>query len=298
MRCLIIGADGSFGEPLSQALGRVGHQVIATTRRRERAGSGRLFLDLAETLPDLPTVDVAVICAAMARFEECRRYPELSYRVNVSAPLELGRSLTRAGAGVILLSTSAVFDGRKAYVAEDEKPAPRSAYGRFKAEAESALLGLGSAVSVLRLTKVMKPNVGVLAEWIARLGRNEAVRAFDDHRFSPLRVADVIAAIVALIGSSASGIYHLSGAGDISYADAARFLARCIGAPKDRVEAVHAVEHGLDEADLTPFTTLATRRLSQLTGFVPPEPFDVLQEVYGPEIDVVRKVIAVHEGGT
>jgi len=298
MRCLIIGADGSFGEPLSQALGRLGHEVIATTRRRERAGSGRLFLDLAETLPDLPTVDVAVICAAVARFEECRRYPELAHRVNVAAPIELGRSLTRAGVRVILLSTSAVFDGRKAYVEEDEKAAPRSAYGRFKAAAESGLLDLGSAVSVLRLTKVLKPNMGLLAEWIVRLGRGEAVRAFDDHRLSPLCVAQVIDAIVALIGSSASGIYHLSGAGDVSYADAARFFARCVGAAEDRVEAVPAVAHGLDEADLTPFTSLGTRRLSRLTGFVPPEPYAVLKSVYGPEIDAVRNPIAVLEGRT
>lgn len=298
MRCLIIGADGSFGEPLAQALRRLGHQVIATTRRRDRARSGCFFLDLAETPPDLPAVDVAVICAAMARFEESRRHPELAYQVNVAAPLQIGRSLTRAGARVILLSTSAVFDGSKAHVNEDEKPAPRSAYGRFKAEAESGLLALGSAVSVLRLTKVVTPNAGLLAQWIPRLGKNEAVRAFDDHRFSPLRVSHAIDAIVALIESSASGIYHLSGAGDISYADAARFLAHRVGAAEDRVEAVHAVEHGLDEADLTPFTSLATRRLSLLTGFVPPEPLDVLQQVYGREIAVVRNPIAALDGRT
>src|SRR6202000_2023486 len=125
------------------------------------------------TRPALPEVDVAVICAAMARFEECRRHPELAYRVNVIAQLELGRSLTRAGARVILLSTSAVFDGRKACIEESEQRAPCSAYGRFKAEAESGLLDLGSAASVLRLTKVLKPNTGLLSEWIARLGAGE-----------------------------------------------------------------------------------------------------------------------------
>ena len=298
MRCLIIGADGSFGGPLSQALGCLGHEVIATTRRRERASSDRLFLDLAEALPPLTCVDVAVICAAMARFEECRRYPELAYRVNVTAPLALSRSLARSGARVILLSTSAVFDGSRPYVDESEKPAPRSAYGRFKAEAESGLLDLGSAASVLRLTKVMKPNAGLLSEWIARLGAGKTVRAFHDHRFCPLHVADAIDAIVALIESCAGGIYHVSGAADMSYADAARFVARRIGVPEDRVDAVHAAEHGLDETERMPFTSLATHCLSRLTGFIPPEPLDVLQEVYGREIDVGRNQLCIHEGGS
>jgi dTDP-4-dehydrorhamnose reductase len=295
MRCLIIGADGSFGGPLSLALGCLGHDVIATTRRRPLANDDRLYLDLAETLPDLPKVDVAVICAAMARFEECRRAPELAYRVNVAAPLELSRSLTQAGARVILLSTSAVFDGSNPYVKESEKPLPRSAYGRFKAEAEARLLELGSAVSVLRLTKVLTPGTGLLSQWIARLAEGETVRAFDDHHFCPLRVADVIEAVVALIESKEGGIFHVSGAADVSYFDAARFLARGIGVAEDQVEAVHAVENGLDETELLPFSSLATDRLSQLTGFVRPESFDVLQQVYAREIDAAQNLL-VHEG--
>jgi len=295
MRCLIVGADGSFGGPSSLALGRLGHEVIATTRRRDRAKSDCLFLDLGEPLPDLPKVDVAVICAAMARFEECRCAPELAYQVNVAAPLGLSRSLTQTGARVILLSTSAVFGGRTPYARESDGPMPRNAYGRFKAEAEARLLDLGSAVSVLRLTKVLKPGSGLLSQWIARLGEGERVRAFDDHRFCPLQVADVIDAIIAMIESKEGGIFHVSGGADVSYFDAARFLAGRVGVAEDRVEAVHAVENGLDEGELSSFSSLATERLSQLTGFVPPEPFDVLQQVYAREIDAARNLL-VHEG--
>lgn len=295
MRCLIIGADGSLGGPLSLALGRLGHEVVATTRRCAPAGRDRLHLDLAEPLPELPKVDVAVICAAMARFEECRRVPELAYRVNVAAPLELSRSLTQAGARVILLSTSAVFDGHTPYARESERPAPQSAYGRFKAEAEARLLELGPAVSVLRLTKVLKPGTGLLSQWIARLGEGERVRAFDDHRFCPLQVADVIDAVIAVIESKEGGIFHVSGGADVSYFEAARFLARRIGVAEDRVEAVHAVENGLDERELLSFSSLATDRLSRLAGFVPPEPLDVLQQVYGREIDAAQNLL-VHEG--
>jgi dTDP-4-dehydrorhamnose reductase len=257
---------------------------------------GSLPLDLAGKLPLMPEADVAVICAAMARFEDCRRYPELAHRVNVAAPLELGRSLTQAGARVILLSSSVVFDCRKPHVSESEQPMPASAYGRLKAEAEAGLLDLGPLVSVLRLTKVVRPNVGILSGWISSLGKGETIRAFEDHRFCPLTVEQVVDAIVALIENGEGGIYHVSGAADVSYADSARFLAQRIGATNELVEAVRGIENGLAEGDLTPFTSLATGRLSRLTGFVPPEPFDVLQGVYGRKIYQAREMLAARAG--
>lgn len=292
MRCLIVGVDGSFGGALSRSLRSLGHEVVATTRRRERPGE--LFLDLAARLPPLPQVDVAVICAAMARLEECRRYPELAHRVNVEAPLEIGRTLTQAGARLILLSTSAVFGCLTPHVEESARPTPRSVYGRIKAEAESRLLELGSQVSVLRLTKVVKPTAGLLSEWIGHLGERRPVQAFDDCRFCPLTVTHVVDAITAVVEGGQGGAYHLSGATDVSYAEAARFLAERIGVTNDLVEQMRGADNGLPDAELTRFTSLACGRLMRLTGFVPSAPFDVLQHVYGPEIDAARQLLAAH----
>jgi dTDP-4-dehydrorhamnose reductase len=286
MHCLVVGADGSFGGALSQLLRRRGHDVLATTRRGAHVvRDGFVFLDLAAPLPEIPRTDVAVICAAMARFEDCRRFPELAHRVNVTAPLELSRSLVRAGGRVIFLSTSAVFDGKRPHVPEGETPSPGSAYGILKAEAERHLLDLGAAVSVLRMTKVVKPNAGLLSDWTRHLAEGRMVRAFDDLRFCPIKVEHVVDAIVALIEGGDGGIYQVSGAADISYLDAARFLARRIGVGDDRVAALHGLENGVAEAELPRFTSMASGRLSRLTGFSPPEPFDVLQDVYGPELD-------------
>jgi dTDP-4-dehydrorhamnose reductase len=293
MRCLIVGVDGSFGGVLSQSLRNLGHDVVATTRRGDRA-TGHLFLDLAAPLPPLPQVDVAVICAAMARLEECRQYPELAHRVNVEAPLEIGRTLTLAGARVILLSTSAVFGCVTPHVEESARPMPRSVYGRLKAEAETRLLELGSQVSVLRLTKVVKPNAGLLSEWIGHLGEGRPVQAFDDCRFCPLTIAHVAGAITAMVERGQGGVHHLSGAADVSYAEAAIFLAQRIGAAHDLIRPMHGADSGLPDAELTPFTSLACGRLARLAGFVPPKPLDVLQEVYGPEIDVARQTLAAH----
>jgi dTDP-4-dehydrorhamnose reductase len=292
MRCLIIGVDGSFGGALSRSLQSLGHEVVVTTRRRDCAGE-HLLLDLAAPLPVLPQVDIAIICAAIARLDDCRRHPELAHRVNVAAPLELARTLTQAGARVILLSTSSVFGCLTPHMEENASPAPRGVYAHLKAEAEARLLELGPLISVLRLTKVVKPNSGLLSDWMRLLGEGRPVRAFDDSRFCPLTVAHVVDAIRAVIEGGRGGIYHVSGAADVSYAAAAMFLAQRIGAVNALVEPVHGVDSGLPYEELTPYTSLATSRLSRLNGFVPPEAFEVLQGVYGPEI---AAALAAHEG--
>ena len=294
MRCLIIGVDGSFGGALSRSLQSLGHEVVATTRRCDRAGE-HLLLDLAAPLPALPQADIAVICAAIARLDDCRRYPELAHRVNVEAPLEIARRLTQTGARVILLSTSSVFGCLSPHVDESARPMPRGVYARLKVEAEACLLALGSEIAVLRLTKVVKPNSGLLSDWIRYLGAGKPVRAFDDSRFCPLMVAHVVDAIAAVIEGGQSGIYHVSGAADVSYAEAAMFFAQRIGAAPDLVEPVHGVDNGMHYEELTPYTSLATGRLSRLNGFVPPDAFEVLQDVYGPEIAAARIALA-HEG--
>lgn len=295
MRCLIIGVDGSFGGALSRSLQSLGHEVVATTRRRDGAAD-HLFLDLGAPLPALPRVDVAVICAAMARLDECRRYPELAHRVNVAAPLELARALTQAGTRVILLSTSSVFGCLTPHVEENAGPAPRGVYAGLKAEAEARVLELGPLISVLRLTKVVKPNSGLLSDWIRHLGEGSAVRAFDDSRFCPLTIAHVVDAITAVIEGGQGGIYHVSGAADVSYAEAAMFFAQRIGAAHGLVQPVQGVDSGMPYEELTPFTSLATSRLSQINGFVPPGAFEVLEDVYGPEIAAARTAQAAHEG--
>ncbi|MBV8926678.1 MAG: sugar nucleotide-binding protein [Bradyrhizobium sp.] len=295
MRCLIVGVDSSFGGALSRSLARLGHGVVATTRRPGHAGD-HLLLDLAGPLPPLPEADVAIICAAISRLEDCRRHPELAHRINVAAPLELGRSLAQTGARVILPSTSSVFGCVAPHVEENARLAPRSAYARLKAEAEARLLELGSSVSVLRLTKVVRPNVGLLSDWIRQLGQGKTVRAFDDCRFAPLTVEHVVDAITAMVERGESGVYHASGARDISYAEAAAFLAQRVGVASGLVEPVHGADSELPCAELASFTSLATDRLSRLMGFAPPEPLDVLQKVYGPEMDSARQMATVQAG--
>jgi dTDP-4-dehydrorhamnose reductase len=271
---LVIGGDSLIGLALAQALEARGHRVTRTTRRTPVADA--IALDLATTLPDsLPQCDVAFFCAAMTGFRANRQEPALAERVNVTAPAELARRLVRAGAKAILLSTSAVLDCQSPYMRADRPYAPRGAYGRNKAAAERAFLALGMQAIVLRLTKVLDRSDSLLREWTAALRSGTTVRAFDNHRFSPLAPRHVIDALIAIGEKGAGGIYQVSGRDDWSYAEFAQELARRLGVPPDRVRPCAAA---VPPDELTPYTSLDTSRLTELCGFVPPPAGEVLDK--------------------
>ena len=285
LRILIVGGDGIIGGALERKLAIMGHDVAVTTRHRERVTEGTVFLDLARPHVALARAKYAVICAAMTRFSDCREMPELARQINVTAPVALCADLVSRGTRVILLSTSAVFDGRTPHVGASKPPSPRSMYGRLKAEAERRVLALGENASVLRLTKVLSRETGILAQWVGELKSGRNIQAFDDHRFCPITLDNALDTIAALIeGGGESGIYQVSGSADISFVEAARHLAARIGVPPQRVTAVNAEECGVPAEEITPFTSLDTSRLSALTGFVPPQPYAVIDRAFATSL--------------
>src|SRR5262249_62145607 len=160
-----------------------------------------IFLALVSNAePMLPETDAAVVCAAMARFEECHSQPELAYRVNVEAPVAIANQLVPRGTRVLLLSTSAVFDCYEPLRKADSIRAPRSVYGEIKKETESRLLDNGQGTVVLRLTKVLNPDAGILKDWIDDLAAGQEIRAFEDHRFCPVPLSAAVDLIAAIIG--------------------------------------------------------------------------------------------------
>ena len=322
VRSLVVGMDGTVGSALHRTL-RVRGDPVTGTSRRSSLPAGAVHLDLGApeaanaALPTvlitmlnstnhamfveaavgsgaiapeaanaaLPTVDVAFFCAGMTRFADCREQPDVARRVNATAPAALAARLVQKGTRVVLLSTSAVLDCAVPHMSAERALSPASVYGIHKAQAESEFLALGPAAAVLRLTKVLTPDTRLFCGWIAALAGNERVRAFHDLRFSPIMLDQVVAALVEIADRGAAGVLQASGASDISYADAARHLARRLGAAVERVEACSAVESGIPGEEVTAYTSLDTGRLSKLCGFAAPEPLTVLDLVFGPSIE-------------
>jgi len=299
VRVLIVGGDGVIGAALADHFLALSAEVYGTTRRLSDGHDllrvnlryyQKIFWDLTIIDKDfsfLPDVDLVYICAAMARFADCRENPDLAWRVNVEAPALLAKHYANKNARVVFLSTCAVLGCDQPGHGIDSPVQPGSLYGIFKAEAEKLILETGAGASVVRLTKVLLPNMPLLLGWITALARCETIEAFSDMRIAPLHLSSTIQGLAALQDHE-GGVYHISGSKDISYAHAAQYLASFPGHNCGDVREITAASKGIPEGDIMRWTALDVSRLTKLCGWEAPDPLMVIDKVFKSAITAVQ----------
>ena len=284
----VVGADGLIGSALMAYSARLGLDVLGTSRqaRSDRlVPADGLALNLAALPGDWtppPRVSMAFLCAAMTGQADCEREPALARRVNVEATVQLAKALVAGGAFVVFVSTSLVFDGTAPFCRPDQPVAPMGTYARLKAEAEARLLALGPQVAVVRITKVLGPATPLIQGWLAALRQGEVIHPFEDMVLAPLSPAFIAHALDRVATRRAAGIVQISAACDISYAEAARHLARRLGASPDQVQPVSRRTRAIPDAAAPAHTTLESRRMVEELGLSPPAPWAALDALLVP----------------
>ena len=272
---LVIGADGMIGRALAARLARDGYNVIGTSRR---ATPGLIALDLArdaEQWSPLPA-SVAFLFAAVTSQENCRDEPAASRAVNVNATLALAEKLVQQGTHIIFPSTNLVLSGERPYQASDDPYAPQTEYARQKASAEKCLRRL-AGTCIVRLTKVFGRGVPLLRGWCESFLKGQTIRPFADMPMAPLPLDIAVRALTAIAAARATGIVQISAAEDITYAAAARFVAKRLGTAEDLVRPATVAESGVPIEYVPRHTTLDTTRLRSEFGFKPPCPRDAIE---------------------
>jgi dTDP-4-dehydrorhamnose reductase len=146
--------------------------------------------------------------------------------------------------------------------------------------AERQVLSLGTTATVVRLTKVVNSEWDRFGGWIRKLKLGEQVSAFSDLHFSPISLDFAVNALMLIIAKGEEGIYQVSGADDISYADALRHLVHKLRLPESRVIASRAADNGIPPEEIATFTSLDTSRFEALANCPAPAAYEVLDEVY------------------
>lgn len=236
-RLLLTGASGLLGGYLlEQVRGRAGVVAWSGSTAAVRAGVAMLPIDLT----DLSAVErsfrdaapaVVIHAAAMAGVADCARDPRRARRVNTEATATLARLCTAAGARLLLVSTDLVFDGEQAPYAEGAVPRPLSVYGRSKADAEAAVLArTGHAVA--RLSLLYGPSLGDRPGFFdlqLRALRGDALALFADEWRTPLDLPTAALALLRLVESEATGLFHIGGPERMSRLEMGQRLARALG---------------------------------------------------------------------
>ena len=219
----------------------------------------------------------AVIAGGVTGIAACNADPEGTWRINVDGVARLAESLAGKGTQVILLSTSHVFDGRRRFPGPSDPVSPTDAYGRQKVEAERRILALPGG-AVLRLAKVLTPDLPVLESWRRDLLAGRAVSPFSDRCLAPVSMAQVCEALDRMRRRRVTGIWQLSAGRDISYAELATILADRLGADRSLVRPGPQPDSMAEGTAGPRFTAFDVSRLSQELGLPVPDPLKVAEE--------------------
>jgi dTDP-4-dehydrorhamnose reductase len=224
MKLLVTGTQGQLVRSLIERAPGVGVEIVAI---------GRPALDMADPASIAPaleavTADAIVNAAAYTAVDRAEGEEALATRINGEAAGEIARLAARRGLPMLQISTDYVFDGGGARpYREDDPTGPMGAYGRSKLAGERAVARENPAASILRTAWVYSPFGANFLKTMLRLGETrDEVSVVADQSGNPSSALDLADAILAIArqrrdGVPGAGIYHVSGAGEASWADLA-----------------------------------------------------------------------------
>lgn len=237
-RWLVTGSGGMLGTDLVAAL---------TARGEPVTGMDRASLDVTDAAAVTDAIarcrpDVVVNCAAWTAVDDAEAAEEQALAVNADGAANLAAACAGAGVRMVQISTDYVFpgDAGRPY-AEDDVPAPRTAYGRTKLAGERAVLGrLPGSGYVVRTAWLYGAHGPSFVSTMIRLeSQRPAVDVVDDQRGQPTWTVDVAQQIIALARSAAApGIYHATSSGQATWFGLAREIFGLLGADPSRVRPI------------------------------------------------------------
>jgi dTDP-4-dehydrorhamnose reductase len=225
MKATIFGASGLLGKALIREWS--GDEVVGLgSRDVDIRDADRVREALEKARPDW-----IVLAAAYTDVDGCESHPDLAFSVNRDGPVNVAQAAQRIGAKLLFLSSDYVFDGKKTspYETRDARN-PQSVYGRSKAEAEVRLLEVLPECCIARTSWLFGTGGKCFPDTILKLAASRpALDVVSDQRGCPTYSVDLARAIIELCRKDASGIVHVTNAGNCSWFEFAREIVKGAG---------------------------------------------------------------------
>ncbi len=233
MNILLFGPHGQLGHELQKSLAGLGTLIAIG---REELDLNHFTLDGLERLflvhrPDWVVNAAAYTAVDAAEGEDAK---EEAFKVNAQFPESLAKLCKLHSARLIHYSTDFVFDGTKKtpYIEEDVCH-PLSVYGHSKSDGELAIQSHCSEYLIFRTSWLMGSHGGNFLKTMLRLASTKSELKVIDDQFGAPTLASWLAHVTRVaiekvqslesnqqipsLTSEVWGIYHASGAGEISW---------------------------------------------------------------------------------
>jgi dTDP-4-dehydrorhamnose reductase len=240
-RYVIVGSVGQLGRDLCSQLSG---QVVPLTRKElELTNAAGVRATLTALQPD-----VVINCAAYNFVDKAEDEAEMAFAVNALGPRLLADACNDLDAVLVHFSTDYAFGldtNRRTPYRESDVPGPLNLYGISKLAGEYAVRSRCPRHLVIRTCGLYGRwgsggKGGNFVETMLRIARQgKPLRVVYDQVCTPSYTVDVAAAAIQLLGVNATGLFHLTNAGQCSWYELAQSIFALRGVA----------------ADLTPITT-------------------------------------------
>ncbi len=219
---------------------------------------------------------IVVVCSAYTLVDKAEEDRERAEKINHQAPAAIARWCAINSAKLIMFSTDYVFSGKGDQPwKESDATAPLNCYGETKVEMEEALRFSGCQYLVFRLSWVYSEFGKNFVKTMLQLGQSrELLQVVDDQIGSPTYAPDVAKVIWSLLQKvlfekavwPASGIYHLTGRGFMSWAEFAKLIFQVARANEEKYD-LHIKIQKIEPVLSIEFPSVAVRpKNSRLSG--------------------------------
>ncbi len=214
--------------------GRTGQVAMELQRAGGVTALGRAEADLTDPEACAAAIraarpDAVINAAAYTAVDQAETEEALATVINGEAPGAMARACAGLGVPLVQISTDYVFAGDgQAPWKPDDPTAPLGAYGRSKRAGEEAVRDAGGVHAILRTSWVVSAHGRNFVRTMLRLGaERDHLTIVSDQVGGPTAAAPIAAACLAIAAElqaspAKTGIYHFSGAPDVSWAGFAR----------------------------------------------------------------------------
>ena len=242
-RIYITGSRGYLGEKLIDIL-KKDFIVNGSDKEIDITDTSKIRSAIKDFSPD-----VLIHTAGLTNIYECEENPSKAHEINVVGTINLSDIAEEQKIKMVYISTDYVFDGKKGYYNESDKPNPISVYGKTKKLAEDEVLKLKDYLIIRSGTfygynKNNKKPVFV-NRVIEKLSKREPFFAALDQVSSPTLIDDLVNAIIFLIRENKVGIWNIVGPEAKNRYDLALDVASIFGLNQNLVRKSNIEKMGL-----------------------------------------------------
>ena len=223
MRLLVIGRDGQVSNELLARAGAheitaLGLDVVDLTKPETGAAAIRAF-----------DGDAVINAAAYTAVDKAEADEEIAHLINAEGPRVMAEAAAEKGLPFLHISTDYVFPGGgETPWVETDATGPLGAYGRTKLGGEAGVIAAGGPHAILRTSWVFSAHGANFVKTMLRLGaERDALNIVNDQIGGPTAAGDIADALLTIAeaygrGAGVDGLFHFSGAPDISWEGFAR----------------------------------------------------------------------------